>query len=672
MFKNALIFSLLISVIMIQHSYSQDDQNDELRNSHYITNQAPLAPEPYVALPIGAIKPKGWLLHQLETMRDGLTGNLDEVYSLVCGPRNGWLGGDGDGWERGPYWIDGLLPLAYILEDEAMIEKVKPWVEWSIENQRDDGYFGPIPFEDGYENEPGMQKGPRRDWWPKMVMLKVLQQYYMATEDERVIDLMTNYFKFQLKELPQTPLGHWTFWGNRRGGDNMMVVYWLYNITGDEFLLELAELLFEQTHPWTDHFLGDSLTSQKAFHCVNFAQGLKQPVIYYQHHTEEKYAKASKKALHDIQKFHGQAQGMYGGDEPLHGKNPTQGSEFCSAIELMFSLEKMIGITGDVEYADHLEKVAFNALPTQANDDFTARQYYQQANQVMLTEGYHNFYTDDPYRIVYGVLTGYPCCTTNMHQGWPKFTQHLWYATQDNGIAAIAFSPSEVTAKVADGQMVHIIEDTNYPFEDNIKFTIKTESAVEFPFHLRIPSWCVKAAIQINGELHETVEGGQIVKLNREWKNGDIVELSLPMQINTSRWYEDSVAIERGPLVYALRIGEDWKQVESERFDNNFYEVHPTDDWNYGILDSAIRNPNKEFIVVQSKDIKPNPWNLENAPIKLITNGKRIPDWTLYNEMAGPLPCSPQYDLDDQEIEEITLIPYGCTTLRISEFPVVR
>jgi hypothetical protein len=203
-----------------------------------------------------------------------------------------------------------------------------------------------------------------------MVMLKVLQQYYDATGDERVIRLMTNYFRYQLAKLPETPLDHWSFWGNRRGGDNLMLVYWLYSRTGDAFLLELAGLIHEQTYPWTDIFLNDDcyrgvdrdhlfpasshnsypfdpellgklcLKQQRSFHCVNLAQGIKEPVIFYQQDPDPRYIEAVKAAFSDIRQYHGQPQGMYGGDEALHGRVPTQGIEFCSITELMFSLKR--------------------------------------------------------------------------------------------------------------------------------------------------------------------------------------------------------------------------------------------------------------------------------------------------------------------------------------------
>ena len=674
--KNTLKILLFLYSFSMSVVLAQQDESQATRDA--VKNRYPLVQKPYLELALGSIKARGWLKEQLIRQKDGMTGQLDELYPLVMGERNGWLGGDGDQWERGPYWIDGLLPLAYILDDEELKAKVKPWVEWSLNNQREDGYFGPKVVAVPYDYEEGVQRDNIEDWWPKMVMLKVLQQHYSATGDKRVIDLMTNYFKFQLENLPSTPLGHWTFWGNRRGGDNLMMVHWLYNITGDEFLLELGELIHQQTFDWKSIFTEqDHLSRKGSLHCVNVAQGIKEPIVYYQQSKDSRYIDAVDEGFQKLMKYNGQPHGLYGGDEWLHGTDPTQGSEFCSAVEMMYSLETMLTITGKLDFAERLERIAFNALPTQATDNYMERQYFQQNNQVAITRTARNFINpNEGTSGCFGLLTGYPCCTANMHQGWPKFTQNLWYKTANDGIAAIVYAPSEVTTTVSEGTTVTWVEETNYPFEESIHFELTECSQINaaFPFHLRIPAWCKDATVLVNGKKFDTARGGKELIIKRDWNKGDKVELKLPMEISTSTWHENAQVVERGRLVYALKVEEKWEKVdfksESTRYGDYYYEVKPKSAWNYGILKEGDKPVTQHMKVVKGKKVAEYPWNMENAPISIKVKAKKIPYWEMYNDAAGPLMFSPVPDVKT-EVEEVTLIPYGCTTLRITEFPTV-
>ena len=649
----------------------------------YISNRAPLLESRYMELPLGAIKPEGWLKLQMLSQVTGLTGHLDEVYPNVVGARNAWLGGDGDAWERGPYWIDGLLPLAYILDDDDLKAKAQVWVEAILGSQKEDGYFGPDTDRDP---EPGLQRNNSHDWWPKMVALKILKQYYMATRDSRVVPFLDRYFRYQLKMLPQYHLDNWTFWGAQRGGDNLEVVLWLYNLTGEKYLLELGELIHSQSTRWSEYFLdGEILRTPNTLHCVNLGQGFKEPVIYYQQKKDPMLLEAMRRGEKVIHDYLGLPTGLWAGDELINYADPSRGSELCTAVEMMFSLEEMLRITGDPHWADYLERVAYNALPAQVTDDFTARQYFQQVNQIECTRNtMRNFSTPhDDTDQVFGILNGYPCCTCNMHQGWPKFTQNLWYATDDGGLAALVFAPSNVEAVVADGVKVNVKEETFYPFDEEVRLTVsfpdrKVKGAF-FPVKFRIPSWCSEPVVKVNGSpVDLTMAAGEIVSLRRNWTKGDVVTIELPMKVSCGEWYDRAAVIERGPLVYALKMQENWtrkefKPEERVRYGEWYYEVTSPSKWNYCLSrrDVSAGDPDVVFKVERTgTDRNLYPWNVANAPLVIRCKAREMLDWTAYRGSAGQIPYFTQQGSNLGGEETVELIPYGCTTLRIAEFPV--
>jgi hypothetical protein len=226
---------------------------------------------------------------------------------------------------------------------------------------------------------------------------------------------------------------------------------------------------------------------------------------------------------------------------------------------------------------------------------------------------------------------------------------------------------------VGKGTRIEISESTGYPFDETIRFSMALTNTEKFDFHLRIPGWCKKASVKINGQPWSEPAGNKIEIIGRTWSDGDLVELTLPMEVGVTRWYENSAAVERGPLVFALKIVEEWKKVvNSDRYGEYYYEVRPATPWNYGLLASFVKDPAKGFEVVKKPVSKgAYPWNPENAPLEIRTKGVIIPFWTLYDGSAGPLPYSEQYQLKTDPAVDIALIPYGCTTLRITEFPVV-
>ncbi len=313
-------------------------------------NRAPLQPTAFLALPVGAVRPRGWLLDQLKIQAQGLTGHLDEFWPDV-GLNCGWLGGKGHDWERAPYYCDGLVPLGHILDDQTLIVKAQKYVDWILNSARPNGAFGPT----------------NNDWWPRMVVLKVLMSHYEATRDGRVLELMTNYCRFQQRLLLGRRLENW---GAARGADNLLAIHWLYNLTGDAFLLDLADQIKAQTMDWATlqakYAVGDLLIGEHLFHMathvVNNAQGIKTPAVFYVQTGDAWEREAGRLSITQLMRHHGQPNGIWSGDEHLNGTDPTSGTELCAVAEYMYSLEEMLRIVGDPFYGDTLERVAYNAL----------------------------------------------------------------------------------------------------------------------------------------------------------------------------------------------------------------------------------------------------------------------------------------------------------------------
>ena len=249
----------------------------------------------------------------------------------------------------------------------------------------------------------------------------------------------------------------------------------------------------------------------------------------------------------------------------------------------------------------------------------------------------------------------------------------------------MVYSPCLAEIKVGPKETLIVEEKTSYPFNETITFNVsfkeKKCKSASFPMEFRIPSWCKEPSISINGENASIQVVSGMARLARTWKAGDKVELTLPMHVSTSRWYENSLSVERGPLVYALKIAEKWQKVPAPSYEKNvnneyYWEVIPQSDWNYGIPDFRVADYEHTFKVKIDKDKvdAAYPWNLENAPIEIHLPGKKIPSWQMYNGNTGPIPYSILLGLDlaDGNPEtNLTLIPYGCTTLRISEFPIL-
>jgi len=647
------------------------------RNAYYASNQAPLQPEFLVKLPVGSVRPDGWLRQVLTRQADGLAGHLGEISAWLTKADNAWLSPAGTGkygWEEVPYWLKGYASMAYLLNRPQMQAEAKTWLEGTIKSQRPDGDFGPVVY-----------KKQKRDLWAQMLMLFCLQTYHEHSQDPRVITLMTNYFRWQ-NTLPDDQFLE-DYWENSRGGDNLYSVYWLYNRTRAPFLLALAEKIHRNTANWKQAGAG----ILPNWHNVNIAECFREPATYYLQSHDPADLRATYQNFDLVRQRYGQVPGgMWGGDENSRPgyTDPRQAVETCGMVEQMASDELLMRFTGDPHWAENCEDVAFNTLPAAFMPDYRSLRYLTAPNMVASDARNHSpgINNEGPFLMMNPFSSR--CCQHNHSNGWAYFAENLWLATPDNGLAAVLYSASAVTAKVGTGQEVTLIEKTEYPFGETVRLTVQTARPVRFPLYLRLPAWCARPVVRLNGHpVAVARRPGRYLRLTTTWKAGDQVALEFPMHLAVRTWAENknSVSVNYGPLTYSLRMGEAYQKSDSKQTaigDSGWqptadpsqwaaFEIHPQQPWNYGLVLNAA-HPEQAFRLVRR--VVPagaSPFTPEGMPLVLEAPARRVAGWGVDQYgLCGLLPQSPVASA--APLETVTLLPMGAARLRISAFPVVQ
>lgn len=631
-----------------------------------IFNRAPLTQNMLAPLPLGAIRPEGWLLEQIRMQMAGVTADFAKVCPQL--KENGEWVADADGdLTRGMYYLEGMVYLAWVMDDEDMKARAAQCVDQLIASQRENGWFGPA------ENT---------DYWPLMLALRALRAWFTASNDKRVLVLMDRFFKYEYRELNDRPLKELAV---ARGGENMEIALWLYNITGQKYLPELCKKLRAQTIDWPSYFhtfpsvspmskaqkwdrLCEALNEEKDeplmgekrpyFHNqyhqtmgVNLAMGLKTPGVINLFKSGFKENGGFHFGYEKLMKHHGLANGMFSCDDHINGASPNQGVRLQAIVEMLNTLETLMGV-GDfgAEPVDVFEKIAYNALPAAFNADMTRYQPLQQANQIRISEDKRKWYNaPENANVFHSARNDMDCAAC--HQAWAKVTQAQWYATNDGGLAAISYAPCTVRT-VLDGSPVRIRVSGGYPFMHSVEISVNVKQSAEFPLYLRIPFWARQSMIYLpDGEIMQ-VRAGESACVRRRWANGDTIKLEIPAVARLTRWYHQSGAIEVGPLLMALKPEIQWSADGSG--------AEASEGWNRAL----VRDEPMKLIQVE-EDV--SAFGKGESAVSVMVKAAKV-DWPMDGASCAAVPMTPRFNKEMLDIVE--LVPYGEAPLRICEFPL--
>ena len=619
----------------------------------YTPNAAPLRPMAFLKLPPGSVTARGWLAGQLRLQLDGLCGHYQETSHFLDFATSGWVHPERAGWEEVPYWLRGYVDLAAVTGDATALATSRKWIDAVLATQQSDGFFGPASLRTSLNNGP--------DFWPFLPLLQALRSWQEYSGDTRVVPFLTKFFRYM---NAQGPGAFNSSWVSVRWGDGLDSVFWLFNRTGDTFLLDLADKIHTNGANWVNNL--------PSLHNVNIAQGFREPAQYALRNGSAALTQATYGDYDTVMRTYGQMPGGgFAGDEnarPGFG-DPRQGFETCGIVEFMASHQLLTRLTGDPVWADRCEDLAFNSLPASLDPAGRAIHYITSVNSVDLdnvpkSEGqFQNSFAMQAY------LPGvdqYRCCPHNYGMGWPYFTEELWLATPDNGLAAAMYAASSVTAKVADGTSVTLTETTDYPFAETITITVGTPKSLSFPLYLRVPAWCAAPDLRVNGQAVTAAAGPAFARVERTWANGDTVTLRLPQRTTVRTWSGNhgSVSVDHGPLTYSLQIGEQYQRYAgTDQFPE--YAVHATTPWNYGL---AVNPASTLTFSAATGPLAANPFTQAGNPLKITAPARRIAEWTADDQhVVTPLQDSPARST--AAAETVTLIPMGAARLRIASFP---
>lgn len=591
------------------------------------------------------IRPRGWLKRQLQLQAAGQAGNLDKMWPDV--KDSAWIGGNADGWERAPYWLDGFIPLAFLLDDDDMKQRAKRYIDAILARQEESGWICPCKEEDR----------DKYDLWVVYLIAKVLVLYYEHTGDERIPDAVYRCLKNCYELLCEGKI-HIFLWAKWRWFECFIALNFLRERYDDQWILDFAKLLKKEG---TDYKAESYRWEHPLFnydgetHVVNVSMQFKSEAVSHEL-LGEPYTDLAEELYQKAMQYNGMPIGTVTGDEHLAGLSPIQGTELCGIAELMYTFELLYAYTGESKWAERLELVAFNGLPATVSDDMWRHQYDQLSNQIECRRFpvHPPFSTNGCESHLFGLEPNWGCCTANFGQAWPKLTMST-FMKRGNTVVNVLPIPSELKTDT-----YHIVLDTDYPFNNRFQYTVS--AAEDMTFKVRIPSFAKNLTVNgvaAFGDQEFAIAGGETVHIEIAYDTDPYFE-ARPHGLQT---------VKCGSLLFSVPIRYEKVMYEYEKngvvrqYPYCDYELLRRSDWNY-----AYR---RDALTVERRTVSDIPFSSENPPVVIHATAQKI-DWGYeigYDSVCAKTPRSTE---PIGACEHLILYPYGCAKLRMTELPFVQ
>lgn len=636
-----------------------------------VEGQTGLAPKKFLTLPLGQVRPSGWLLNQLQIQINGLAGHEHEFYHWISD--TDWTGGTqaySNLEEAGSYWFNAMIPNGVLVNHTVINQKTLDFLDYVLDHQDSTGWLGP---------EVGTNK-PRFLWARYPFFFGAIQLTEVHPElTDRVVTAMHKFVALANKMLKNNGEGVEP-WAATRWEDFVVSLQWLYDNHpngNEDILIDTMKRLKWTGVPWEKVFseqyfpktavehTPNPFNLPLTWHGVNVAEGLKAlPTTFRFTHNQTDLDVASR-GWDLLFQYHGRPSGIYAADEYLAGQEAIRGTELCLVVETMFSGSYLYQIIGDPKFADRIERITYNALPATLTGDMWSRQYLQQQNQIASKNMNPNpFPNDGAYSNVFGLEPNYPCCTVNFPQGWPKFVSNAFLTTPDQkSLVHLYLGPFATTTTLASGNKVSVNVDTLYPFSDTLTTTVTASSA--FTYYVRIPSWVSGGTIAINGGSAKAVNPSNGLQAVSIPAGTTKFVLNLPAKITTESRPHGSVAVHRGPFNFAFDIPRSQKVLarNSQQSLAVDLEFDASGAWQYAIDPSTL-----QFHTTSPSSLPSPVFDSGKSPLSITVTACPISWSTAGDTFAASPPTNPSCTGRNTTL---TLTPLGTTKLRISEFPVM-